>query len=378
MEEFMKKLLLALAAVLTFASLSIAKDFIVGVQAPITGSMASEGQGMQNAVTMLAEQANAAGGINGDTIKVISCDDEGTPAKAAICANRLVDSGAKVVIGSYTSSATEASQPIYAKNNVIQTSDATAASLTKTNYPTYFRASFNDDIEGEFTANFFINVRQYKKIAIISDYGAFSDGLAKAVRENIQKLNGNIVSYEKINAGAQDYRAVLTKIKERNPDVVYFSGYYTESALLRTQAVQLGLTADYYGGNATDNADFIKIASVKNATGSYLIGLPTPDQLDYPEAKQFSTDYLAKFKEKIPSIWVVVNADGLRVVFEAMRQTKSNDPVVVAKYIRGSIKNFNGLTGPITILSNGERDGSIYQVNIINTKGEYEIWKPAK
>jgi branched-chain amino acid transport system substrate-binding protein len=378
MEEFMKKLLLALAAVFTFASLSIAKDFIVGVQAPITGPMASEGQGMQNAVTMLAEQANAAGGINGDTVKVIPCDDEGTPAKAAICARTLVDAGAKVVIGSYTSSATEASQPYYARNNVIQTSDATAASLTKTNYPTYFRASFNDDIEGEFTADFFIKVRQYKRIAIISDYGAFSDGLAKAVRANIQKLNGNIVSYEKINAGAQDYRAVLTKIKERNPDVVYFSGYYTESALLRTQAVQLGLTADYYGGNATDNADFVKIASVKNAAGSYLIGLPTPDQLDYPEAKQFSSDYLAKFKEKIPSIWVVVNADGLRVVFEAMRQTKSNDPVVVAKYIRGSIKNFNGLTGPITILSNGERDGSIYQVNIINAKGEYEIWKPAK
>jgi branched-chain amino acid transport system substrate-binding protein len=373
----MKKLFLTLAVVLAFTSLSFAKDFIVGVQAPITGSMASEGQGMQRAVELLAQQANATGGINGDTIKVIACDDEGTTSKAAICAKNLVDQGAKVVIGSYTSSATEASQAYYARNKVIQTSDATAASLTKKDYPTYFRASFNDDIEGEFTANYFVNVRGYKRIAIISDYGTFSDGLAKAVRDFSVKLGGKdiIVSYEKINAGAQDYKAVLTKIKEKNPDVVYFSGYYTESALLRSQAVQLGLTADYYGGNATDNADFVKIAGVKAAAGSYLIGLPTPDQLDYPEARQFAKDYQSKYKDKIPSIWVVVNADGLRVVFEAMRQTKSNDTVTVAKYIRGSIKDFNGFTGPITIQPNGERAGSIYQVNIINEKGEYEIWK---
>ncbi|MDR2105164.1 MAG: ABC transporter substrate-binding protein, partial [Deferribacteraceae bacterium] len=157
---------------------------------------------------------------------------------------------------------------------------------------------------------------------------------------------------------------------------VYFSGYYTESALLRSQAVQLGLTADYYGGNATDNADFIKIAGVKAAAGSYLIGLPTPEQLDYPESKKFAQDYVNRYKEKIPSIWVVVNADGLRVIFEAMRQTKSNNTEVVAKYIRSSIKDFNGLTGPITIQPNGERAGSIYQVNIINSKGEYEVWKP--
>jgi branched-chain amino acid transport system substrate-binding protein len=374
----MKKLFLTLSIALVFTSLSFAKDFIVGVQAPITGSMASEGQGMQKAVELLAEQANAAGGINGDTIKVIACDDEGTTSKAAICAKSLVEQGAKVVIGSYTSSATEASQAFYARNKVIQTSDATAASLTKKDYPTYFRASFNDDIEGEFTANYFVNVRGYKRVAIISDFGTFSDGLAKAVRDHLQRLGGKniVVSYEKINAGAQDYNAILTKIKARNPDVVYFSGYYTESALLRSQAVQLGLTADYYGGNATDNADFIKIAGVKNAAGSYLIGLPTPDQLDYPEARQFAQDYVNKYREKIPSIWVVVNADGLRVVFEAMRQTKSNDTEVVAKYIRSSIKDFNGLTGPITIQPNGERAGSIYKVNIINSKGEYEVWKP--
>ncbi len=367
----MKKVLLCLAGLLAFAGVSFAGEFIVGVQAPITGKYASEGIGMERAIKLLVDQENAKGGINGDKLKVIVCDDEGTPQKAAVCGKRLVNSGAKVVIGSYTSTATEATQAIYANAKVIQTSDATAASLMKNNYPTYFRASFNDDIEGQFTAEYFVNAKKYKRIAIISDYSSFADGLGRAVAENVAKLGGNIVFNGKINAGEQDFRSVLTSIKAQNPDVIYFSGYYTESGLLRRQQMELGIKADYVGGNATDNLDFLNIAGLNNAAGSFLVGLPTPESLNYPEAKQFRADYEKTFKDKVPSIWVVINADGLRVVFEAMKKTKSNDTVTVAKYIRGSIKDFNGLTGPISIRADGERDGSIYQVNIISDKGVY-------
>lgn len=355
------------------SNLAFAGEFIVGVQAPVTGKYANEGQGMENAVMLLAKQANEQGGINGDTIKVIVCDDEGLPQKAGTCAKRLVADGAKVVIGSYTSTATEASQATYAKSNVIQTSDATAASLMKRKYPTYFRASFNDDIEGEFTANYFVKVKGYKRIAIISDSSSFATGLAASTTKSIKALGGTIVANEKIDANMQDYSAVLTKIKSTNPDVIYFSGYYTESGLLRAQQMKLGINADYFGGNATDNEEFLKIAGLDNAKGSYLIGLPQPYQLEYSEALKFSADYLASYNQKVPSIWVVINADGLRVVFEAMKQAKTNDTVTVAKYIRTGIKDFPGLTGPITINSDGERDGSLYQVNVINDKGEYEV-----
>jgi branched-chain amino acid transport system substrate-binding protein len=349
-----------------------ANDFIVGVQAPITGKFASEGQGMDNAVRMLAKQANDAGGINGQMIRVVTCDDEALPQKAVTCAKRLVADGAKAVIGSYTSTATEAAQAIYAQSNVIQTSDATSASLMRVNYPNYFRASFNDDIEGTFTANYFVKVKQYESIAIISDYSSFATGLGNAVSDSVRSLGGNIVFEGKIDANTQDYRAVLTKVKAANPDVIYFSGYYSESALLRSQQMQLGINADYFGGNATDNEDFIKIAGKENAAGSFLIGLPQPVQLDYPQAQKFRTDYEATYKQNVPSIWVVINADGLLVIFEAMRLAGTNDSVEVAKMIRSGIKDFQGLTGPITIREDGERAGSIYQVNVINKDGQYE------
>ncbi len=220
------------------AKTAAAAEYVVGVQAPITGKFASEGQGMDNAVRMLAKQVNDAGGINGQMIRVVTCDDEALPQKAVTCAKRLVADGAKAVIGSYTSTATEASQAIYAQANVIQTSDATAASLMKVNYPTYFRASFNDDIEGVFTANYFVNVKKYAKIAIISDYSSFATGLGNAVADSVKSLGGNIVFEGKIDASTQDYRAVLTKVKAAEPDVIYFSGYYSESALLRSQQMQ--------------------------------------------------------------------------------------------------------------------------------------------
>jgi len=369
----MKKFVLIMAVILIFCACErkTANDFIVGVQAPITGEYASEGQGMDNAVKLLVKQLNADGGLNGVNVKVISCDDQGSPQQAVICAKRLVNDGAKVIIGSYTSSATAASQDIYANAKVIQTSDATAAMLTKNNYKTYFRASFNDDIEGEFTANYFVNVKKYERIAVISDYSSFASGLADAVVRNIELLGGNIVFNGKIDANAQDFRAVLTSIKALNPDVIYFSGYYTQSGLLRAQQMQLDITADYVGGNATDNPQFINIAGEKNAIGSYLIGLPLPEQLNYPEALKFSADYIAEYKALVPSIWVVVNADGLRVVFEAMKQVKSNDTIKAIEYIKGEMQDFPGISGPITIQSNGERVGSIYQVNVINSELKY-------
>ncbi|GAB7140862.1 branched-chain amino acid ABC transporter substrate-binding protein [Deferribacterales bacterium RsTz2092] len=354
------------------AGIASAAEFIVGVQAPITGPYASEGQGMENAIKLIAKQVNATGGVNGDTIKVIVCDDEGKPQGAVTCAKRLIAGGAKAVIGSYTSGATLASQNAYGKAKVLQTSDATNPELTKTPYKTYFRVSYNDNIEGDFTANYMVNVGKYKRIAIISDGSSFADGLAGATTASLKKLNGNVVYSGKIDPKTQDYRAVLTSIKATKPDIIYYSGYYTEAGLLRKQQLQLDITASFVGGNATDNPEYIKIAGLNNAAGSYLVGLPIPAQLEYPEARQFMKDYQSAYNAPVPSIWVLVNADGLRVIIEAAKKTKSTAPATIANYIRGSLKNFSGYTGLISISEDGERTGSIYRVNMIDAKGNYQ------
>eukprot|EP00831_Metopus_contortus_P026073 TRINITY_DN22275_c0_g1_i1.p1 TRINITY_DN22275_c0_g1~~TRINITY_DN22275_c0_g1_i1.p1 ORF type:complete len:161 (-),score=31.94 TRINITY_DN22275_c0_g1_i1:188-670(-) len=138
-----------------FAGSVQAKDTLkIGVQAPITGKYANEGQGIDQAVRLLAEQINAKGGVLGKQIEVVSCDDEGTAMKAAICAKDLVNKGVKMVIGSYTSTCAEAAQATYYRAGVLQTTDGTSDTLTEHGYWTFFRNSFPNSAEGNFAAKY--------------------------------------------------------------------------------------------------------------------------------------------------------------------------------------------------------------------------------
>ncbi|MFO7886107.1 MAG: branched-chain amino acid ABC transporter substrate-binding protein [Desulfobacteraceae bacterium] len=358
----------ALACYPAFASDTIK----IGVQAPITGKYANEGQGIDQGVKLIAEQINADGGVLGKKIEVITCDDEGTAMKAAICAKDLVNKGVMAVIGSYTSTCAEAAQSTYYRAGVLQTSDGTSDSLTKHGYWTFFRNSFPNSAEAEYTADYFVNVKKYKKIAIISDFSSFANGLANAVESEIQKLDGNIVYRGKIKAGSQNYTPVLTKIKSKYPDVIYFSGYYPEGGLLRAQQSQLGVKADFVGGNSCDNPDFLKLAG-EYAEGSYLINVPTPDMLPYDLAVEFLKDYRAKYDMDPPSIWTLLNLDGMRAILFAAEQTKSTDTKVISDYLHKELKDFPGLSGPITFADDGNRIGSAHQTYKVLPDGSYKI-----
>ncbi|KAA0259255.1 branched-chain amino acid ABC transporter substrate-binding protein [Deferribacter autotrophicus] len=374
----MRKIFLSLFLVLALVVSSFAGGTIkIGVQAPITGKFASEGQGIDNAVRLWVEQVNAKGGLLGKKIEVITCDDEGTAVKAAICARELVNKGVIAVIGSYTSTATEAAQATYFRAGVLQTSDGTSDTLVKHGYWTFFRNSSPNSAEGKFTADFFMNFKKYKRIATISDYSTFSVDLEKAVVDNTKKLGGNVVYRGKVKSGDQNFTPILTKIKSYNPDVIYFSGYYTDGGLIRAQMVQLGIKADFVGGDSNDNKEFIKLAG-SAATGAYIINVPLPEYLPYDIAKKFLADYRAKYHEDPPSIWTLFNVDGLRAILHAIEVLKTTDTKKIADYLHNELKDFPGITGPITWDKRGERITSAYMAYEIQPNGEYKIVYPTK
>ncbi len=366
-------IMLMLVSIMLFTFSVEAADVIkIGVQAPITGKLASEGQSIDKAVRLIVGQYNAKGGILGKKIKVITCDDEGVAVKGAICARNLVNKGVIAVIGSYTSMAAEAAESIYYKARVLQTSDGTSDTLVKHGYWTFFRNSSPNSAEAKFTADFLINKQHYKRIAILSDYTSFSIDLSNTVIKDIKKLNGNIVYTGKIESGAQNFTPVLTKIKSYNPDVIYFSGFYTDSGLIRPQMLQLGIKADFVGGDANDNPEFLKLAG-KSAVGSYLVNVPLPSVLPYDTAKKFLKAYRAKYHEDPASIWTVFNADGLRAILYAIEQTKSFDTKIVADYLHNKLKDFPGMTGPMSFAKNGERTGSAYMAYQVQKNMKYKI-----
>ncbi|WP_345798157.1 branched-chain amino acid ABC transporter substrate-binding protein [Castellaniella sp. MT123] len=347
----------------------------IGVQAPITGEYAAEGQGIENGVKLIAKQHNDAGGVLGRKIEVIVCDDEGKAAQAAICARKLVNDGVTAVIGTYTSGAALAAAPIYSAANVIQTSDGTSDELTQKGWKTFFRNAPPNSDEAQFVANYFVKVKQYKRIAVLSDHSSYATGLAKATVDALKKDGGNIVSQDFINAGTQDYTAVLTKLKSKDPDVLFFSGYYTDGGLIRAQMKQLGMNAVFVGGDANQNENFAKIAG-NAAAGAVIVNVPAPENLPYPEAKHFLADYTKAFGAPPPSIYTFTNADGFRAVIAAIESTKSTETSKLIPWLHDMKKPFDGLTGPFTWDAKGERIGSPMSAFEVQAGGGYKTIYP--
>ncbi len=372
-----QKILIAVTALTlgAAATTAAAESVTFGVQAPITGQYANEGQGIEKAVRLLARQLNEKGGLLGKDVKVVACDDEGKATQAALCGRDLSNQDVFAVIGSYTSGATAASQPIFARANILQTSDGTAEQLTQHGYKLFFRNAPPNSAEAAFTGEYLVKAKQYKRIAIIADHSSFAKGLGEAVTASVKKEGGNIVYNGFITAGSQDYRSVLTTIKSKNPDVIYFSGYYSDGGLIRSQEKALGIDADFVGGDANQNVKFGELAG-KAAMGSVIINVPAPENLPYPEAKSFLNDYNAAYGENPPSIFTLTNADGMRAIVKAVQETNSFDPSDVATYLH-SLRDFPGFTGPLGFDDKGERLGSAFQAFEIQGDGSYKTVYPA-
>lgn len=372
MKRTIRNVMLTLCAVTMMAGLSWADTLKVGVQAPITGSYANEGQGIENGVRLIAAQINAKGGVMGKRIEVIPCDDQGTAMAAAICAKDLVNKGVSMVIGSYTSTCAEAAQKTYFNAGVLQTSDGTADSLTEHGYWTFLRNSFPNSAEAFFAAKYMVNVKGYKRIAVISDFSSYAAGLAEATIDDIKKAGGNVVTYAKIKADSQNFTPVLTNIKSKQPDVIFFAGYYSDGGQLRAQQKALGIKADFIGGDANDNPDFVKLAG-SAATGAFIVNVPSPDALPYEIAKTFISDYQKTYGMMPPSIWGLMNIDGMRAIIHAMEHNQSFDTKKAADYLKNMDQPLEGITGPVSFAADGNRKGGAYVVKEIQADSSYKV-----
>lgn len=364
----------AIAVTLSAGIARAAPPIRFGVQAPITGPYADEGQGIEKAVKLLADQQNAKGGLLGRKIQVKVCDDEGKASQAAICARQLVDAGVIAVIGSYTSGAALAAEPIYARANIIQTSDGTSNKLLGKGYKTWFGNAPPNSAEAIFTAHYLVAVRHFKRIAVLTDHSSYATGLATSVIANVKADHGTVIDKSFINASAQNFTPILTKLKSMKPDALYFSGYYSEGGLIRAQMVQLGMKAVFVGGDANENAAFAKIAG-SAAKGAIIINVPAPQDLPYPAAKKFLAAYQAKYHALPPSIYALTNADGMRAVMQAIAATHSVKPAKLEPYLH-SMKRFDGLTGNFTWNKRGERVGTSFTAFEVQGNGSYKIVYP--
>ncbi len=375
----MKQKLLAVAAALGLA-LSVtagqAADTVkIGLMAPLTGSWASEGQGMKKIVDLLAEQQNAKGGMLGKKIEVVTEDDGGDPRTASLAAQRLTTQGVAAVVGTYGSSVTEASQTIYDEAGIPQIANgSTAIRLTEKGFKRFFRTAPRDDEQGRMAAQT-IGKRGFKKVASLHDSTPYANGLADEANALLKKKGTEVVFFDALTPGERDYTTILTKLKGANPEVVLFTGYFPEAGLLLRQKKDMNWKVPFIGGDATNNADLVKIAGKEAAEGYYFLSPPQPQDLDTADAKNFLTDYQKKYNELPPSIWAVLAGDGFRVLVAGIAGAKSTDGDKIAGYLHKDLKNFSGLSGPISFDAKGDREGEVYRVYKVDGDGKFVLQK---
>ena len=375
----MKQQLLALVAALGLvvggATAQAADTVKIGLMAPLTGSWASEGQGMKKIVELLAEQQNAKGGVLGKKIVVVTEDDGGDPRTASLAAQRLTTRDVAAVVGTYGSSVTEASQAIYDEAKIPQIANgSTAIRLTEKGFKHFFRTAPRDDEQGRMAART-IEKLGFKKVAILHDNTSYAKGLADEANTLLKSKGAEVVFFDALTPGERDYTAILTKLKGANPDVVLFTGYYPEAGLLLRQKKDMNWKAPFLGGDATNNVDLVKIAGKEATEGFYFLSPPQPQDLDTPDAAAFLADYQKKYNELPPSIWAVLAGDGFRVMVAGIAGAKSTDGDKIAEYLHKDLKDYPGLSGPISFDVKGDREGEVYRVYKVDGEGKFVLQK---
>ena len=349
----------AAAFCLCIAGQAAAQDEVkIGIMAPLTDEWASEGQDMVKVIEILADQINEAGGVNGAKIVLEVADDQGKPKTAALAAQKLVTAGVIAVVGTYGSSITEASQDIYDEAGVVQVATgSTSIRLTEKGLARFFRTCPRDDEQGRVLA---ANVKSlgFNKVAIVHDNTSYSKGLADEARAIFKTDGLTEVFYDAITPGDHDYSATLTKIKAAAPDVIVFTGYYPEAALILRQKHDMNWDVSVIGGDATNNSDLLVIAGNEAAAGYYFVSPPALSEMTTESAKKFAEIYQAKHNSQPSSVWAVLAGDAFSVLVEAVKGAGA-DGEAMAQYLKTGLKDFQGLSGPISFNEKGDRIGEV-------------------
>jgi branched-chain amino acid transport system substrate-binding protein len=347
------------------------EPILIGLQGPMTGDYAYEGQGFEKAVQLLVDQVNENGGLLGRPVELVIEDDAGDPTQSALVADRMIDAGVIAVIGAYNSTATEPASEIYNEEGLLHiTPSSTATRLTEKGFEQFFRVCFLDDRQGLFAVMAMKDVLGAETIGILHDNSTYAKGLADWTKIYAEEAGLEVAFFDAINPDDQDFTPILTNIGEAGLDAVYFTGYHAQGGLLLRQTAELGLDIRWIMGNASNNPEMVEIAGVDAAAGTFITTEPLPKDLEYPEAIEFVEAFTEAYDEPPDSVWWLFAAEAFNVIAHAIETTESTDPAVLAEYLHTEFKDYPGLSGPIIGFDEkGDRLGTIHALYQINDEG---------
>ncbi|CAI1628789.1 branched-chain amino acid ABC transporter substrate-binding protein [Serratia entomophila] len=358
-------LALAAAVMIGLSAPAQAGDTVlIGLAGPLTGPSARIGKDLENGAQLAIADANAQKPtLNGKpvTFKLLSEDDQSDPRTAVAVAQRLVDEGVAGVVGHWNTGTSIPAARIYHDAGIAQVAPvATGHGYTQQGFDTSFRVMGHDDDGGNYAGQYAVKELKAKRIAVIDDRTAFGQGLADEFIKSLQAQGMQPVSREYVDDKTVDFSAVLTTIRSKNADLIFFGGVDSQAAPLARRLKQLGMNAQLMGAGGFVSQTFLTLAQ-KEGDGVVALepGLPLEQM---PGGKAFEQAYRDRYKTHI-ELHAPFAYDATRVLIAAIEQAGSADPADYLPKLRAI--RYQGVTGTIAFDAQGnlqQPSFTLYQV----------------
>ncbi|MGP4000511.1 branched-chain amino acid ABC transporter substrate-binding protein [Streptomyces sp. 8N706] len=354
---------------------------VIGVDAPLTGSLSALGQGIKNSVDLAVRTANKNNEVDGVTFKVEALDDQAVPASGQQNATKLVGNKDVLgVVGPLNSGVSQSMQGVFNKANLAQVSPAnTSPDLSqgsdwakgelKRPFKTYFRTATTDVVQGRFAAQYYYKDAKKKKVFVIDDKQTYGAGLASIFAKEFKRLGGKVVGTDHLTVKETDFSSVADKVKNSGADSVYYGGQYPEGGLLSDQVKKAGAEIPLMGGDGIYDPEFIKASGEKNdgdlATS---VGYPV-EELD--SAKNFIKDYEAAGYKDPYAAYGGYSYDAGWAIIQAVKAVVADNDGKLPSDARAKVTealskvSFDGVTGKVSFDQYGDTTNkqlTVYEV----------------
>jgi len=368
----MKFTTVAVAAFALTSGFAFAQNAVVtiGHVGPTSGAIAHLGKDNENGAIMAVEEINAKGLVIGGqkvTLKLMTEDDAADPKQGTAVAQKLADAKVSGVIGHLNSGTSIPASKIYSDAGIPQISpSATNPKYTRQGFKTTFRVVADDTQLGGTLGKYAVNTLKGKAIAVIDDRTAYGQGVADEFSKAVVAAGGTVVAKEFTTDKATDFNAILTSIKGKKPDVVFFGGMDAVAGPMLRQMKSLGIVAKFMGGDGICSTELVKLAG--DAVTDNQVFCAEAGGVEkgskYEAAKDaFEKKFKAKFGVDV-QVYAPYVYDSVNLMVAAMVKAGSSDPV---KYlpVLAATKDFQGVTGPISFDSKGDIVGGALTLRTI-------------
>lgn len=351
--------LTAMSASMAFASLAMAQEQVIkiGHVAPLSGAIAHLGKDNENGARLAIEDLNAKGiSIGGKKVKfeLVAEDDAADPKQGTAAAQKLVDAKVSGIVGHLNSGTSIPASKIYNDAGIPQISpSATNPKYTRQGFKTAFRVVADDVHLGGTLGRYAVKDLKGKAIAVIDDRTAYGQGVAEEFEKAVKAAGGNLVGHEFTTDKATDFMSILTTIKGKKPDIVFFGGMDAVGGPMLKQMKSLGLSAKFMGGDGICTTELVKLAGDAMADGQVVCAeAGGVDGALKKGMDDFGVKYKKRFNDDV-KLYAPYVYDAVSVMVDAMQRAKSSDP---AKYLPELAKTsgYKGVTGTISFDSKGD------------------------